>query len=111
MSKPILTLLASALLVACANTYQVDERPQNAGEDTIVSDQVLAMVDQNDGQLDIREHENVRCKRIKIVGTHIHKRLCYTTEEEEQQAQETYDSYYRNFGVIKCLDQSICKGN
>ncbi len=111
MLKPIITLFASFLLVACANTYHTDERPQNDGEKTIVSNHVLAMVDQNDGKLDIRQHENIRCKRIKIVGTHIHKRLCYTTEEEERMAQQTYDAYYRNFGAIKCLDQSVCQGN
>ncbi len=108
MLKPISTLFACTVMMACANTYHTDERPQNDGEKTIVSNQVLAMVDQNNGTLDIRQHDNVRCKRIKIVGTHIHKRFCYTTEEEKRMAEETYDAYYRNFGPATCLTEAVC---
>lgn len=99
----IFTLIA---LAGCSNmdTMQTDKRPMNAGETTLVSDQVLAMVDANGGSLDTREHNEVKCKRVKIVGTHIHRRFCYTTEEERQMAEETADRYYARFGLPKCLD-------
>ncbi len=82
----------------------LDERPMNAGEDTLVSKNVLSMVEQNNGRLDTREHANVGCKRIKLTGSHIHTRICYTTEEERLQAEHTADEYYRRFGSFGCGD-------
>ena len=107
--KLIPTLLMAFTLGACAAKH---ERIVNDGEKTIVSDKVLEMVlAAEDGLLDIREHENVRCRRIRIVGTHMVQRLCYTTEEEEEQARKTQAEYYAGFGANKCLDQSACGGN
>ncbi len=113
MQKLTTALVLCVLLAACAGTQtaHVQERPMNDGERTQVSPKVLAMVDDSGGKLDIREHKNVKCKRIKIVGTHIHKRICYTTQEEALLAKQTYDQYYRTFGHNKCLTPAVCSGN
>lgn len=96
-----LLLPCLALLVAgCTATH---ERPMG-GEKTMVSDKVLAMVDENDGRLDIRDHENVRCKRIKLTGSHMVTRLCYTNEEDEEMDHRSSDKMRDRFGKIKCLD-------
>lgn len=109
MSKILIPVLAFAMLGACIATH---ERSMNAGEKTLVSDEVLAMVEENDGSLDIREHDNVRCERLRLVGTHMVTRLCYTTEEEKKMAEESRKKYYGRFGAPKCLDQSSasCQG-
>ncbi|MEM9529974.1 MAG: hypothetical protein AAGA23_03585 [Pseudomonadota bacterium] len=109
--KPItraMTILAAAALTACMAKH---ERPMNEGEKTIVSDQVLAMVDEAGGELDIREKKNVRCQRIRITGTHMVTRLCYTSEEEKKIAERTQEEYYRRFGPQKCLSGANCAGN
>ena len=75
-------------------------------EKTMVSDRVLAMVDENGGRLDIREHEDVRCKRIRLTGSHLVTRLCYTREEEEAMEKASRDKTIDRFGKIKCLDRT-----
>ncbi len=98
--------MAVTVLLLSAGCVGLDQRPMNKSEDTYVSDQVAAMVEDNDGVLDTRDTPDVKCKRIKLTGSHIHSRLCYTSAEEKRQAEETMDAYYRKFGAMKCLDKS-----
>lgn len=88
-------LIAPLLLCACVGT---DVRDMNDGEATIVSKDVLAMVEEADGVLDIREKPRVRCKRIRLTGTHRVTRICYTSAEEQAQAEATQARYYQRFG-------------
>ncbi len=99
-------ILIALTVTACAgtNTYQTDYRPMNKSEKTLVSDDVREVVEASDGQIDIRNHPNIKCKRIKLVGSHIHQRLCYTNEEEKKLAEENAARYYARFGLQKCLD-------
>ncbi len=108
LSIRLFYLCCAAALSGCLATH---ERPMNYSEDTLVSDKVLAMVEEADGELDIREKPNVRCQRIRITGSHLITRLCYTTEEEKKIAKETRENYYRRFGAQKCLSGGNCAGN
>lgn len=102
------TAIMALALGGCVATH---ERPMNQSEKTIVSDKVLAMVDEAGGTLDIREKENVRCRRIRLTGSHITTRLCYTNEEERAIVEQTQEEYYSRFGLQKCLSGANCTGN
>ena len=85
----------------------------NEGEKTYVSNQVAQLVEDNDGVLDTREHDDVYCERIRRTGTHLVERLCYTRAEKEAMDRATQDELRRRFGAQKCLDQTVggaCKG-
>jgi hypothetical protein len=107
--KSLLFLVICIFLTGC---HAKHSRVMNKGEETLVSDQVRALVmAADDGLLDIRGEEKVRCERIRIVGTHMVKRLCYTTDEEEEMAHKTREEYFKSFGFQKCVDRSACSGN
>lgn len=95
LMKNLLTPLAAIILGGCVATH---ERPMNYSEKTIVSDEVLAMVDEAGGELDTREEPSVRCQRIRLTGTHMVTRICYTSPEEQAAAENTKAAYYRRFG-------------
>ncbi|MDX1569292.1 MAG: hypothetical protein R3200_02330 [Xanthomonadales bacterium] len=78
----------------------------NKSEKTYVSDRVAQMVEENDGVLDTREHEDVYCERIRRTGTHLVERLCYTRAERDAMVKAQQDEVYRRFGLIKCLDKA-----
>ena len=100
--KLIILLLIALTLGACVAKHS---RILNEGEKTFVSNDVREMVlAADEGLLDIREQENVRCRRIRIVGTHMVHRLCYTTEEDAEQARQTQAKYYASFGANKNVD-------
>lgn len=94
MTKKLLPF-ALLLLTGCVATH---ERPMNEVEDTIVSNQVLAMVDEAGGELDIREEPKVRCERIRLTGTHMVTRHCYTLAESARSSEQTQNAYYRRYG-------------
>jgi len=107
--KTLLIILIAAMLCGCVAKHK---RILNESEKTLVSDDVHALVMAADeGLLDIRQHKNVRCERIRLTGSHITTRLCYTTEEEKEMVRRASEAYFRAFGFSKCLDQSVCKGN
>ena len=70
--KILLVFIFSAALSACVSQ---NERLNNRSEDTLLSPDVKDLLAENDGLLDTREHEKVRCKRIRIVGSHRVTRL------------------------------------
>ncbi|MFK7956839.1 MAG: hypothetical protein AB8B96_12170 [Lysobacterales bacterium] len=93
--KTILLAVMAFTISGCVATH---ERGMNESEKTVVSDQVLAMVDEAGGTLDIREKPEVYCKRIRVTGSHMVTRVCYTSREDEAMAEETKATYYRRFG-------------
>ncbi|MDX1569291.1 MAG: hypothetical protein R3200_02325 [Xanthomonadales bacterium] len=110
MQRVLVSLVAFLFVVGCTATQ---ERPMNAGEKTYVSDRVAQMVEENDGSLDTREHEDVYCERIRRTGTHLVERLCYTKAEKNAMVKAQQDELRRRFGNIKCMDQTTggaCSG-
>ena len=106
--KILITLLTAALLCGCLAKHS---RMLNEGEKTLVSADVRELVlAAEDGLLDIREHKNIRCERIRIVGTHLLTRLCFTKEESREMARKTQEEYWKAFGFTKCLSDN-CRGN
>ncbi len=93
--KTVLLAVMALIVSGCVATH---ERAMNESEKTVVSDQVLAMVDEAGGTLDIREKPEVYCKRIRITGSHMVTRVCYTDREDKAMADETQATYYRRFG-------------
>lgn len=100
------TFFVLGLCIALTACVSQDKRLNNKSEDTLVSAKVLTMVEANDGTLDARDHDNVKCKRLRIVGSHRVTRFCYTSEEEKAMAQKAKDKYLDRFGPQKCLDRS-----
>ena len=92
------------LFVSGCKSVATHERPMNESEPTMVSQRVAAMLDENGGTLDTREHDNVRCERIKITGSHMVTRLCFTKEEETDSIADNQNKMRDRFGMMKCLD-------
>ena len=92
-----------ALTFGCTATH---ERPMNDGEKTYVSERVAQLVEDNEGILDTREHDDVYCERIRRTGTHMVERLCYTRAEKEAMVKAQQDEMTRRFGKIKCMDRT-----
>ena len=110
MKRCLSIIGAIVILGGCTATH---ERPMNAGEKTYVSDRVAQLVDENDGRLDTREHEDVYCERIRRTGTHLVERLCYTKAEKDAMVKAQQDEVRRRFGSIKCMDRTTggaCSG-
>ena len=74
-------LCLCALLAACVTQ---DKRLNNKSERTLLSANVRTMLEESDGTLDTREHDNMTCERIRITGSHMVTRFCYTREEEKE---------------------------
>ena len=112
MKNLLAAIIVAPMITACVGTA---ERPMNFGESTIVSDQVAKMVNESEtGAIDIRDHEDIRCERIRITGTHMLKRHCYTLAEKEASDKANQDAMRDEFGKVKCLDTTIggaCHGN
>lgn len=80
-------------LTACVST---NERMGNRSEDTLISPEVERLLADNDGYLDTREHTNVRCARVRLVGTHRITKHCYTLEEDEAMRLRTQKELRRH---------------
>lgn len=106
--RGVFAAVSCVFLAGCISTQQ---RPMNHGEDTSVSMEVAQLLEQDiDGEIDIREHPEVRCVRHKRVGTHMVTRHCYTRGEQDQIARESQDGMRDRFGKQVCLDGSLsCK--
>ncbi len=95
MLMKTMILLTALITSGCVATH---ERGMNDSEKTLVSNDVSAMVDEAGGALDIREEPEVHCQRIKLTGSHMVTRLCYTGREEQASAEQTKATIYRRFG-------------
>ena len=104
MNKLFCCVMGLSLL--CTACITQEQRAPNRSEDTILSKEVAKLLAQNDGVLDIREHPTVGCTRVRLVGSHLVKRFCYTSQEEKDSARANQDAYYRKFGPQPCLDTS-----
>lgn len=101
------TLLCCAA-VALAGCISTQDRPMNHGEQTMVSDDVRTLVEESkDGQIDTREFPDIRCRRFKLVGTHMVTRYCYSAREEEEALAENQDKMRDRWGKLKCLDRTV----
>ena len=110
MRKVLLVLIAGSI-VGCS-TYNTDTRPMNYGEKTLVSNKVAQMVDESEtGKIDIREFEEVRCERVRITGSHMVHRHCYTVAEREASDRANQDEVRDRFGKMPCMERSFaCSG-
>ncbi len=102
MFRIAIVLSLVLLVAACAGNEKK--------EGVILSDGFLAIAEKENGKVDTDKYPNVRCKRIRLTGTHLIKKVCYTSEEEEKLARQHVDEYYRTLGLRNCDDQS-CGGN
>ena len=88
--------LILALTVGCvAGCMATEERPMRASEDTYLSQEVERRLDEAGGVIDVREHDDIRCQRVKLTGTHLVTRHCYTLAEEEAAAKQSQDRMER----------------
>jgi len=106
MTRAVILVACLTLMSGCIATH---ERPMNKGEDTIVSNQVLAMMESNGGSLDTRETERVKCVRNRMIGTHMVTRVCYTLDEYNEMVTQNQQAYLAKFGASKCLDRDLCR--
>ena len=107
--KKLATLLTAVAITACAAP---DRRQADTDIPTRISPGVLAIAEAENGVVDTDKHTDVHCERVKIVGTHLHERICYTQAESRAAARRHADAYYRRFGAgNRCLDQTSCDGN
>lgn len=82
-----LTIGIVILMSACVARH---ERPMRGSEDTILSDQVAKrLAESEQGYLDTREHSDILCRRVRITGSHMVTRVCYTMQEDEDITHET----------------------
>ncbi|MEM9302518.1 MAG: hypothetical protein AAGE01_10430 [Pseudomonadota bacterium] len=88
----IIAILAVLVLTACTATH---ERPMRASEKTLLSEDVSQRLAENDGMLDTRKEKDIRCDRIKITGSHLVTRVCYTLGEDEDSSQMSQDRLER----------------
>lgn len=96
------------LVLLAAGCVSTQDRPMNFGEKTYVSDDVREIVANSEsGSVDTREYSNIRCRRYKLVGTHMVTRYCYTSEEEEEMAKNSQDKMRDRFGKQSCLDRTL----
>ena len=87
--------LVGALLVGCT-TSGTQERPMRDSEKTVLSLAVTERLDESeDGQLDVREHADIKCERFKITGSHMVHRVCFTLAEEDGMGRTTRDRFER----------------
>ena len=86
-----LMLLAGILAVAgCASNS-----PQIADEDVAVSENTVAKAD-DDGKVDLRERDDMVCKRYKPTGSHRTKLICQSRAQADAEARRTQDGARRN---------------
>ncbi len=95
MPRIVFACLVSAVLVGCTTT-STEDRPMRDSEMTFLSPDVSEMLDESeDGELDIREHAEVRCERVKITGSHMVHRMCFTVAEEDGMGRASRDRFER----------------
>ena len=99
-------LSAAILTAACTAT---DTRPMNYGEKTIVSAEVAALVNEK-GAIDIRQETDVVCDRVRITGSHMITRHCYTRTEQTDAERANQEAMRDNFGRVICMND-YCSGN
>ena len=107
----VLVAVMAGSVIGCS-THNTDTRPMNYGEKTLVSNKVAQMVDESEsGAIDTREFDEVRCERIRITGSHMVQRHCYTVSEREAADRANQDEVRDRFGASKCMDRSFaCSG-
>ncbi|MEM1091979.1 MAG: hypothetical protein AAF552_11000 [Pseudomonadota bacterium] len=98
-----------ALLAAIAGCASTSERNMNAGERTLVSDEVAELVEEL-GEVDVRFAENVYCERIRRVGTHLVTRVCWDSREAARQSRQASDRYHRSMGNGTGCTLGTCAG-
>lgn len=99
-------VLAAAGIIGLTGCVATHERPMNDGERTFVSEDVAALLDDNDGTVDTREYPDILCRRYKLVGTHMVTRVCYSRDEDEEMAKDTGNRIRDRWGAQKCLSQT-----
>ncbi len=104
---PIVNATLLALLAAIAGCASTSERNMNAGERTVVSDEVAELVEEL-GEVDIRFAENVYCERIRRVGTHLVTRVCWDSREAARQSRQAADRYHRAMGIGTACSGGAC---
>lgn len=98
MGRLLLLAIIALALSACASTQR---RAMNDGERTITTDKVRALV-QAQGAVDVRFDEQIRCERIRIVGTHLIQRFCYSGAEAKEAARDAMRRYSRSVTIGGC---------
>ena len=83
--KTLPVICLCTLLTACVTAEQ---RLNNRSERTLLSAKVHTLLDESNGTLDTREHADVGCERIRIVGSHLVTRFCYTSEEDKEMGEK-----------------------
>lgn len=103
------TLTTAVVVSGCISRH---DRPANPGERTIISEDVAEKLAENGGALDTRDYPDIRCRRYKLVGTHMVTRVCSSVAEEEALAQESEDAARNVLGRQSCLSRSslACNG-
>jgi len=99
-------IIAIGLSLGLSACISQEQRRVNRSENTILSQDVDKLLAENDGVIDTRNHPNVGCTRVRLVGTHRVTRFCYTTQEEKEAAEANETAYYGRFGPQRCLDQT-----
>ena len=87
----ILTVLAAALLSACAN-YQPYRGPDAPGG-MLTGDPISDNIAYASGLRD--NPDTVRCKKQPVTGSRFTKEVCYTNREWERLAQQAVDDTNR----------------
>lgn len=64
-------------------------------ERTMLSAEVAERLDESEGYLDTREYNDIRCRRVKLTGSHMVTRHCFTLAEQEAQAEQSQDRMER----------------
>lgn len=93
------TTITLALCFGLAACVSKQDRPMRYSEDTVLSQEVSKRLDEQDGELDVREHEDIRCERIRIVGTHMITRHCYTLGESAATADRNRNEIERRLST------------
>jgi len=82
----ILALASVLALAGCSTNSQI------ADEDVAVNDKTVATND----EVDLRERDDMRCRRYKPTGSHRTKLICQSKAEVDAEARRTQDSVRRN---------------
>ena len=98
MRRLLVVAIVALALNACASTQR---RAMNDGERTLTTGTVRALV-QSQGEVDVRFDERIRCERIRIVGTHLIQRFCYSGADAKEAARDAMRRYSRSVTVGGC---------
>lgn len=102
----VATGMCVAFLCACSTTNM---QPTHYSDKTVVSPKVAALVNEK-GAIDIRQETDVVCERVRITGSHIVTRHCYTRTEMTDAERANQEAMRDNFGRVICMND-YCSGN